>query len=208
MCIRDRKRTNGKNKKMAARQVLKRVLVPIANGSEEIETVAIIDTLRRAGAEVTVASVENELQVECSRGVRLVADVHLRDKLNEKWDLIALPGGLKGAEKFRDTKELMDLFAKQQKEDLPHAALCATPAVALGPHGLLDGRKATCHPSFKSKFPEKGIETNSRVVVDGNLVTSQGPGTAIEFALSLVELLFGKEKAHEVGKPMLVPGYE
>ena len=181
----------------------KKVLVPIADGSEEIEAVCIIDVLRRAGADVTVASVDG-LQVTASRGVKIVADTLIADCAGIAFDLIALPGGIPGAEHLRDSVELIRLLRRQQAEGRLCAAICASPAVVLHHHGLLGGRKATSHPSFIDRL-ENRERADSRVVVDGNLITSRGPGTAIEFALKLVELLFGSEKAAEVGKPMVLP---
>ncbi len=180
----------------------KKVLVPIADGTEEIEAVCIIDTLRRAGAEVTVASVDG-IQVTASRGVKLVADARIADCVRQTYDCIALPGGMPGAEHLRDSAELTGILKKQKQAGRLYGAICASPAVALQPHGLLEGVKATCYPALQDKL-DPAYVSNDRVVVDGNCVTSQGPATAIEFALRLVELLFGSDKAKEVGGAMLV----
>ena len=180
----------------------KRVLVPIADGTEEIEAVCIIDTLRRAGAEVTVASVD-KLQVTASRGVKLVADARIADCTNQTYDCIALPGGMPGAEHLRDCAPLIDLLQKQKQAGRLYAAICASPAVVLQPRGLLDKVRATCFPALQNKL-DPAYVSRERVVVDGPCVTSQGPATAIEFALKLVELLFGPAKAKEVGDAMLV----
>ncbi|MDQ1351218.1 MAG: protein deglycase [Acidobacteriota bacterium] len=184
----------------------KRVLVPIADGAEEIEAVAIIDVLRRAGAEVTVASVmKDQLQVTASRGVKLVADQPINKCMDIPFDLIALPGGIPGAQHLHDSKELTQLLERQNQGGKLYAAICAAPAVVLFPHGLLSHRRATCHPGRVKTFENTDTEAvNARVVVDGNCITSQGPGTAIEFSLKLVELLFGPEKAKEVADPMVV----
>lgn len=184
----------------------KKVLVPIADGIEELEAVAIIDVLRRAGADVTAASVmDSRLEVKASRGVKLTADELMTNCSNKVYDMIALPGGIPGAEHLRDSKELIRLLKEQQEAGRLIGAICASPAVVLLPHGLLAGRKATCHPGRVRAFDGTGTEAvDSRVVVDGNIVTSRGPGTAIEFALKLVELLFGKDKAQEVAGPMVV----
>jgi 4-methyl-5(b-hydroxyethyl)-thiazole monophosphate biosynthesis len=180
----------------------KKVLVPIADGTEEIEAVCIIDVLRRAGASVTVASVD-ELQVTASRGVKLVADRLIVDCVDEQYDLIALPGGMPGAEHLRDSKELESILRNQIEKERLYGAICAAPAVVLQHHGLLAQRRATCHPSFVQHL-ENTEMVESRVAVDGTCVTSRGPGTALEFALKLVELLYGKEKAKEVAAPMVV----
>jgi 4-methyl-5(b-hydroxyethyl)-thiazole monophosphate biosynthesis len=186
----------------------KKVLVPVANGTEEIEAVCIIDTLRRAGAEVVVASVENTLQVTCSRQTKLVADSSISDCVDTSFDLIALPGGMPGAERLRDSNTLKELLAKQTREQRLYGAICASPAVVLQTHGLLEGRQATCYPNpkFVNTLQLKD-KVEDRVVVDGNCVTSRGPGTALEFALQLVERLYGKDKADELQRQMLVSSY-
>ena len=178
------------------------VLVPIADGTEEIEAVCIIDVLRRAGAEVTVASVA-DLQITASRGVKIAADRQIADCMDTEWDLVVLPGGIPGAEHLRDCPELLDLLRKQEAGNRLYGAICAAPAVVLEHHGLLHGRQATAHPAFSGSLHNQEL-VDSRVVVDGNCITSRGPGTAIEFALQLVAELFGEEKAREVAAPMVV----
>ena len=180
----------------------KKVLVPIADGTEEIEAVCIIDTLRRAGAEVTVASV-GKLQVTASRGVKLVADALIADCTGQTYDCIALPGGMPGAEHLRDSAELIGILKKQKQAGRLYGAICASPAVVLQHHKLIEKVRATCFPGMRNKL-DPAYASDERVVVDGNCVTSQGPATAIEFALKLVELLFGPAKAKEVGVAMLV----
>ncbi|UCG14381.1 MAG: DJ-1/PfpI family protein [Deltaproteobacteria bacterium] len=180
----------------------KEVLVPIADGIEEIEAVCIIDVLRRAGATVTVASV-GELQVTASRGVKLVADKPIADCLETTYDLVALPGGMPGAEHLRDSKELELILKRQLRQERFYSAICASPAVVLQHHGLLDRLRATCHPNFVHHL-DNTEEVESRVTVDGNCITSRGPGTALEFALKLVEVLYGEEKAKQVAAPMVV----
>jgi 4-methyl-5(b-hydroxyethyl)-thiazole monophosphate biosynthesis len=183
----------------------KRVLVAIADGIEEIEAVCIIDTLRRGGAEVTVASVDG-LQVTASRGVRLVADKLIGDCAGETFDLIVLPGGMPGAEHLRDCGALAEMLKAQKTSGRMYGAICASPAVVLGHHGLLGDKRATCHPALKDKLA-CAKKSDDRVVADGKCVTSRGPGTAIEFALELVRQLFGAERMRQVAEPMLAAGY-
>jgi protein deglycase len=179
-----------------------KVLVPVADGTEEIEAVCIIDTLRRAGAEVTVASVGDK-EIEASRGVNIVADMLISECVDGAFDLIALPGGMPGAEHLRDCKELIEMLKRQHDQGRFYAAICAAPAVVFEYHGLLKGKQATCHPAFVDKLENKEA-VESRVVVDGRCITSRGPGTALEFALKLVELLYDREKATEISQAMVV----
>lgn len=180
----------------------KKVLVPIADGTEEIEAVCIIDVLRRAGASVTVASVD-KLQVTASRGVKLVADILIADCVNGTYDLIALPGGMPGVEHLCDSKDLEKILKRQQLDGRLYAAICASPAVVLQHHGLLGQRRATSHPNFIQQLEDTSA-AETRVVVDGTCITSRGPGTALEFALKLVELLYGEPKAREIAQTMIV----
>lgn len=187
--------------------MIKRALVPIADGSEEIEAVCIIDTLRRADVEVTVASVMGRKEVVASRSTKIVADALVEECDQGGYDVIALPGGIPGAEHLRDSEPLIALLHKQNEAGQLYAAICASPAVALLPHDLLANRRATCFPSYLSLLDEADgvVASEDRVVVDDNLITSRGPGTAIEFALKLVEHLFDDpEKAAAIGERMLV----
>jgi len=179
----------------------KTALVPIADGTEEMEAVILIDVLRRADTEVTVASA-GELQVTASRGVKIVADALIRDCAGKSYDLIALPGGLPGAEHLRDCETLVELLKQQRQAGRLYGAICASPAVALAHHGLLDDKKATCYPGLQDKLPDAS-ESEKRVVADGNCVTSQGPGTALDFALVLVERLHGSDKAQAIAQQTL-----
>ena len=180
----------------------KTVLVPIVNGTEELEAVTIVDVLRRAGAQVTVASVAS-LQITASRGVKLAADCLIDECKGETFDLIVLPGGLPGAEHLRDCAPLIEMLKAQKQAGRFYAAICAAPALAFAPHGLLDGKKATCYPSCADALPDP-TQADQRVVVDGNCITSQGPGTALEFAIELARQLFDDVRAKQVAEAMLV----
>ena len=201
----------------------KHVLVPIADGTEEMEAVIVAEVLRRAGAEVTLASVEEaddgkspRKEVVCSRGIRIVADKALSQIDTGDgaplFDAIVLPGGMPGAERLRDCERLARVLERHRdaaeadpSSGIVLAAICAAPQVVFDAPGrrLLDGRKATAHPAFSSKLRDASA-AGSRVVVDGNVVTSRGPGTAFEFSLCLVGMLFGREKAEEVAGPMVM----
>ena len=185
-------------------------LVCLAPGSEELEAVTVIDLLVRAGIQVTTASVagDGNLQIRCSRGVRLLADVALVDVADEDYDVIVLPGGLKGAECFRDSPLLVEKVRHINVTGKLVAAICAAPALVLEYHDLFPVGNMTGFPGLKdkisaTKWMEKRVMFDPRV----NLLTSQGPGTAIEFALKIIDLLAGKEKAAEVAAQLvLYPG--
>jgi 4-methyl-5(b-hydroxyethyl)-thiazole monophosphate biosynthesis len=185
----------------------KQVLVPIADGSEEIETTCITDTLTRFGAKVTIASVKADGNLLCtmSRGIKVQADTTIAQAVQQQeWDLIVLPGGMPGAEHLRDCEALIELLLKQKKAGKLYGAICAAPAVALAPKGLIDSKQSsTCYPA--PKFREKlANPSEEAVVVADNLTTSQGPGTALQFALQLGEQLYGKEARAKIAKEMLV----
>ncbi|KNA15229.1 hypothetical protein SOVF_100140 [Spinacia oleracea] len=182
----------------------KRVLVPIANGTEPMEAVITVDVLRRAGAEVTVASVEKELQVDACHDVKIVADALINDCNQTVFDLISLPGGMPGATSLKDSATLRSMVEKQAADGRLHAAICAAPAVALGSWGLLEGLKATSYPSFMEQLSSSAIAVESRVQKDGKVVTSRGPGTTLEYSVTLVEQLYGKQKADEVAGPLIM----
>ena len=176
------------------------VLVPIADSSEEIETACITDTLVRAGAEVTVASVmPGRLQCKMSRGLQVVADAAITDCVGKTYDCIALPGGMPGAENLRDCETLTAMLKEHAAASRLTAAVCASPAVVFQTHGLLPAA-ATCYPAFKEKVPGW---VEAQAIVDGHVVTSMGPGTSLQFALKLVEILFDKAKAEEIAAQML-----
>ncbi|XP_061356326.1 protein DJ-1 homolog C isoform X2 [Gastrolobium bilobum] len=178
---------------------LKKVLVPIGYGTEEMETVILIHVLRRAGAHVTVASVEPQLQVEAAGGTKLVADTSISDCFGQIFDLVALPGGMPGSARLRDCDMLRKITCKQAEQKRLYGAICAAPAITLLPWGLLKRKKTTCHPAFFDRLPTFwAVKTN--IQVSGELTTSRGPGTTYLFALSLAEQLFGESVALEVAE--------
>ncbi len=183
-----------------------RVLVPIADGSEEIEAACIIDVMRRATLEVTVASCtpDGRLEVTCSRGLRVVADQHISHLASESYQAIVLPGGMPGAEHLRDCTTLRGMLLQHAECGALIAAICAAPAVILADIGLLNSRQATAHPSFHAQLGQY-LVADAPVVVDGNFITSQGPGTALQFALSLVEKLCDRDTAQRLASSMVLP---
>ncbi|XP_027346460.1 protein DJ-1 homolog C [Abrus precatorius] len=181
----------------------KKVLLPIGFGTEEMEAVILIHVLRRAGAHVTVASVEPQLQVEAAGGTKLVADTSISTCTDQIFDLIALPGGMPGSARLRDCDVLRKITCKQAEENRLYGAICAAPAVTLLPWGLLKKKKITCHPAFFDKLPTFWA-VKSNIQVSRGLTTSRGPGTTYQFALSLAEQLFGESVAKEVAELLLM----
>ncbi|WP_437608761.1 protein deglycase YajL [Erwinia sp. V71] len=183
------------------------VLVCLAHGTEETEAVTTIDLLVRAGIRVTTASVESDgaREIVCSRGVRLLADEKLVDVADNPFDAIVLPGGLKGAQTFRDSPLLVETVRQFHLSGRVVAAICAAAGTVLVPHNLFPVGNMTGFPGLKETIPaEKWVD--KRVVWDErvNLLTSQGPGTAIDFALKLIDLLIGSDAAREVASQMVL----
>ena len=177
---------------------MKTVLVPIAPGFEEIETITVVDILRRAGARVTLASTVPGA-LEGSRGVKVEADDLLDNVMEKEFDLICLPGGQPGTDNLKKDPRIEKILKRMQKEGKYIAAICAAPLV-LQKAGILKDKTMTCHPSVQSEFDSY---IKDRVVVDEKLVTSQSPGTAMEFALKLVEILFDEDRLKKVNDGVL-----
>ena len=176
------------------------VLIPVAHGSESLETTALVNVLRRGGIKTTVASLEKGRTVKGTRDITLTADCSFASVRNKKFKAIVLPGGEKGAKAFGKHKALMAKVTEQRMAHRWYGAICAAPALALQPHGLLDGKQATCYPAMKDKLYHW---VNQPVVLDGHCVTSQGPATAVAFGLKLVELLAGADTARRVAGDLL-----
>src|SRR3989338_11700711 len=165
----------------------KKVLIILAEGFEEIEAVTPIDVLRRAGAEVTSAGLSGKV-VSGAHGIKFEADIPL-DDYRDSPDAIILPGGMPGARNLAESKKVADFIKKMNSQKKIIGAICAAPALALSPTGVLDGKKATCYPGFESNFSKSVKFSQERVVTDGNVITSKGPGSALEFSVKLVEQL-------------------
>jgi 4-methyl-5(b-hydroxyethyl)-thiazole monophosphate biosynthesis len=167
-----------------------KVLVPLAQGCEELEAVTVIDLLRRAGLEVTTAGLDGQV-VRASRGVVLVPDMTLDDALADDYDMVVLPGGLPGADHLANDPRIIDLVKRMSRAGKYTAAICAAPRV-LARAGLLDNRAATSFPGAIDTAAIAGIDYREQpVVVDGRVITSRGPGTAMDFALELICQLQG-----------------
>ena len=175
-----------------------RILVPLAEGFEEIEAINVIDILRRADVEVVTAGLKDGL-VEGAHKVRVMPDTSL-DKIDFKdFDGLVLPGGAPGFINLGNDERILNMAREMDRAGKIVAAICAAPSVLIKA-GVLQGRKATVHPSGKKEVEACAKFSEDRVVVDKNLITSRTPGTALEFALKLVEVLAGKEKMLQVKK--------
>ena len=178
------------------------VLVPLAQGCEELEAVTITDLLVRAGMQVTTVGLD-DVPVTASRGMRLLPDKNIDEVKNQLFDLMVLPGGLPGANHLRDDARVQALLKNHAANGKYVAAICAAPK-ALAQAGLLKGKTATSYPGVLSalKLPDTVI-TDSALEIDGKIITSRGPGTAMDFALTLIELLAGKAKREEINAQLV-----
>jgi 4-methyl-5(b-hydroxyethyl)-thiazole monophosphate biosynthesis len=180
-----------------------RALVLFSNGCEEIETVTIIDVLRRAGVQVTTASPNGGL-VDGSRGIRIESERRLAELSARDFDALVLPGGTQNARTLAADPEAQRLIREARNLDRWVGAICAAP-IALKSAGAIRGARLTSHPSVEKELAGERYVLD-RVVRDGRLITSRGPGTALEFALALVGVLCGEAQAAAVAGPMLAPG--
>lgn len=169
-----------------------KVLIPMATGCEELEAVTLINLFRRAGFLVITAGLESERKpVKCARGTVIVPETTLDQAMVEKYDLVVLPGGQPGTDNLMADKRIIELVLDMHKKDRYVAAICAAPMV-LGKAGLLKGKSATSYPGCLDSMGLPGVNfLDDAVVIDGKIITSRGPGTAMDFSLKLIELLAG-----------------
>lgn len=182
---------------------MSKVLVPIANGNEDIEAITIIDVLRRGGVEVTVASIHDSKQIVMAHGIKLEADVLLTDVADQIFDAVVLAGGMPGAEHLRDCELLIDMLEKHDIEDALLAAICASPAVVFGTHGFVVDKQATCYPGFEDGLTGAEYIANEPVVMDGNILTGSGPAAAMVFSLTVLGNLKGYDAAKNAADGLL-----
>ena len=178
------------------------VLVPLAQGFEELEAITITDLLVRAGINVTTCGLD-EKPVTASRGTTVIPTTSIDKVMDEQFDLIVLPGGLPGADHLRDNEQIQSLLKKQAADERYVAAICAAPK-ALAQAGLLEGKTATCFPGVLDALENDNINiTKNAIEIDGKVITSRGPGTAMDFTLKLIEILEGKDKRDEINKQLV-----
>jgi len=181
--------------------VSKSAVIILADGFEEIEAVTPVDVLRRAQVEVALAGVGG-ISIRGAHGLTFPCDL-LIEAIHDAPDAVILPGGLPGAENLGKSDHVRQLVCQVHDNGGVCAAICAAPALTFAKYGLLDGRTATCYPSFENEFTKSTIPSEARVVVDGNIVTSRGPGTALEFSLELVRRLVDSSTADGLREAML-----
>lgn len=179
---------------------MKKVLIPLADGFEEIEALAVVDILRRAGVEVIVAGT-TEGPIQGRNMIKVIADIYIDSVKDQDFDMIVLPGGGVGTENLKKDIRIKEIVERLNKKGRFITAICAAPTI-LSAFGITAGKTITSHPTVKSMFHKERF-SEDRVVSDGNIITSQGPGTAIEFAFKLVEVLLGKGKVVEVNRGVL-----
>jgi 4-methyl-5(b-hydroxyethyl)-thiazole monophosphate biosynthesis len=202
---------------------MKKAIVLLADGFEDVEAVTPIDYLKRAGIEVTTVSTSDNssqdgLIVTSSWGkIKLIADTTLKELINNEnnlWDAIIIPGGLPGATNLAASKETSELIKKMASAGKLICAICASPVVVLSPLGLLEGKKYTCYPGIEKKVFDtaqggeashlKGLWSDDKVVVDGNIITSQGAGTSGLFAIAIIEKLIDETAGKKIADAVLL----
>ncbi|MDR1575946.1 MAG: DJ-1/PfpI family protein [Treponema sp.] len=187
----------------------KKALVLLAGGFEEVEAVTPLDYLRRAGVEVTSAAIGGNLAVRGARGITINADVTLAELAGQgkaaaaSWDAVILPGGMGGASNLAASKATAALLREMAAAGKWICAICASPAVALAPLGLLSGKKFTCYPGMEEKARD-GKWSADKVVIDGNIITSRGAGTAGAFAVAIIGCLLGEAAGKKVADSVLL----
>lgn len=180
---------------------MKKVHVFLADGFEEIEGLTVVDILRRAGADVTTVSIMGELTIHGAHGIDVLADSLFEEADFTESCMLVLPGGMPGTLHLKEHEGVRNLLLSFREKEKDIAAICAAPSI-LGELGFLKGKKACSYPSFEDKL--EGAEVvREPAVTDGNITTGRGMGAAIPFALALVSVLFGVEKAEEVKKAIV-----
>lgn len=181
---------------------MKKIAVHLAEGFEEIEAIAIIDVLRRAGLEVVVVSITKKHEVTGSHQIQVIADLLFEEVDYNSIEMLVLPGGMPGSLNLKNHTGLIDLIQKFESDQKWLGAICAAPLV-FGSLGILENRKATCYPGVENQL-KGAITTGQNIEIDGNIITGKGAGVAIEFALKIVELLINRETANLLALKMIV----
>lgn len=186
-------------------KTMKKSYIFLADGFEEIEAISAVDILRRAGMDITTVSINDNPLVTGAHGIAIAADAAYTQAtgLNDA-DWLILPGGMPGASNLAEFDPLCSLLKAHAADGGNVAAICAAPAVVLAPLGLLKGKTATCYPGFEKVCVDGGAKMQDAPVVrDGNIITANGPASAMAFALAIAQAAFGEEKAREIGTGLL-----
>ena len=181
-----------------------KIILPISNGFEEIEAISIIDVCRRANIKVTIAAVE-DLTTIGAHNIKIQADCKIEDISSDDFDMIVLPGGLPNAFTLADNEKVQSLLKEFKLKNKKIGAICAAP-YALHKADVLN-ENFTCYPSFENKIKIDGYHKNDAIVIDNNVITSQGPATAMIFALEIVNILCSEEIYTDVKNGLLVKDY-
>ncbi len=184
---------------------MKNIYLFLADGFEEIEALTVVDVLRRAGLRVVTVSVNDAPAITGAHGIIVEADIAYTGANFNDADWLIMPGGMPGAANLADSPALCNLIRTHFADGGNVAAICAAPAVVLAPLGVLKGRNATCYPGFEAACAEGGAKMeDTRVVTDGNLITANGPASALPFALAIAKAAAGADAADRVAAGMLV----
>lgn len=175
-----------------------KVYAMIANGTEEVECLAVVDVLRRAGISVALVSAEQTRDIVSSHNVKITADFTADEVELAEADALFVPGGMPGSNRLAACDKLITALKYMNSRGKLIAAICAAPAVVLGANGLLDNKRAVCFPGFEDRLSGAKLISGARVVTDGNIVTARGLGCAIELGLELVRLLAGEDKMRDI----------
>ena len=178
------------------------VLIYLADGFEELEALSVVDVLRRADIPIQMVSITGKKEVTSSHGVRLIADILFEDADHQGAQMLVLPGGMPGTSALAAHAALHEQLNQAAKDGRWLAAVCAAPTV-LGRLGLLQGKNAVCYPGNEAKLIGANTAVEGKVVIDGKIVTSRGPGTSLDFALELVALLKDRETSESIRKGMV-----
>lgn len=174
------------------------IVVCFADGTEEVEALTVVDLLRRAQLQVAIAGL-TEQPIRGSKGIRILPDCRVDQVDADQVDMLVLPGGMPGTKNLLADQAVDRLLRTVYLAGRPVAAICAAPMI-LGQKGLLKGKQAVCYPGFEDQLMEAEVQPSAKVVVDGNVITSKGLGTAIDFSLALIKKLKGEEAAEMVKK--------
>lgn len=181
---------------------MKKIVIILANGFEEVEAVTPIDVLWRGGVEVIIAGVGNK-EITGSHGIKIKCDTTVKQIVADDFDGVVIPGGMPGATNISESAEAGRFIESMYQDGKLVAAICASPAIVLSPLKVLDGKKSTGYPGFENEFSNSVELKTDKVVVDGNVITSRGPGTASDFSFAILKYLAGAEQSESVARGML-----